>query len=94
MNYSNEYMPRGGAKELSSSAEGRRYLQKLQKKHELDILQPSDPRFEKIYGERNRRQQEIRQKQESRSDDEYATLNEQKKWKREYNNPLRKKVIL
>ena len=49
---SNTEIPKGGVKELLKSSDGRRYLAKLQERHKIDILQPDNPLFTKVYGER------------------------------------------
>ena len=53
-------MPHGGVKELLKSSDGRRYLSYLQKKYELDIVQPkSNPLlFDKVYGNKIKLQKE------------------------------------
>ena len=58
-----------GAKELLKTADGRRFLENEQKKHEIDLLQPGNPKFEKVYGEKIRKQEETRQRiaEESKS---------------------------
>lgn len=77
-----EYMPTGGVKELVKTAEGRRYLSKLQKKHELDILQPNDPRFNKVYGDQIKKRQEVRIQQEQKAKDEWQESQERKKFEK------------
>ena len=56
-------MPKGGVKELQQSPAGRKYLSKLQKRHALDILQPGDPKFDKVYGPKLRAQKREKQRQ-------------------------------
>ena len=50
-------MPNDGVNELLKSRYGREYLSKLQKQHEIDLIQPSDPRFQKVYGDKIKTQQ-------------------------------------
>lgn len=73
-----EYMPKGGVKELIKSAEGRRYLARLQKKYAMDIIQPSDPRFEKIYGHKRRQLLALKEKQKKQAEADWAELQEKK----------------
>lgn len=51
MSTDEKYLHEIGAVKLSQSPSGRKYLEGLRKKHEIDCLQPSDPRFRKVYGE-------------------------------------------
>ena len=39
-------------KDLVKSSDGRRHLAKLQKRYEIDLLQPSNPKFKQVYGDR------------------------------------------
>ena len=55
-------MPLGGARELRKFADGRKYLASLQKKYALDILQPGSVKFDQVYGEKLRKQEETRHK--------------------------------
>jgi len=71
-----DYMPAGGAKELQKSPSGRRYLDKLRKKYELDVLQPSDPKFYKVYGKDIKRREENQSKQETEAQDMRASFRE------------------
>ena len=73
-----DWMPKGGVKELQASVSGRKYLAKLQKKHELDLLQPGDPKFDKVYGAKVRRDAKMHERQQKLSRDEWGQL-EQKK---------------
>ena len=57
-------MPPGGASELIKSADGRKYLGKLQERYKDDILQPDNPRFKKVWGEKLEKNHSIRVKQE------------------------------
>lgn len=54
-------MPEGGAKELIKTSSGREYLKELRKKHELDIIQPSDPRFSKVYAKQSIQEKKLRE---------------------------------
>ena len=59
-----EEMPKGGVNELLKSYSGRKYLKELQERHWKETLQPSDPRFKRVYGkqieETNRKMEENR----------------------------------
>ena len=46
-----KYLKKIGAKKLSESPSGRRYLAEIKKQKANDYLQPSDPKFRKVYGE-------------------------------------------
>ena len=74
-----EYMPAGGVRELLKTAEGRRYLAKLQKKYEIERLQPSDPRFQKIYGAKLQEQKRIEEKKRRLAENEWGHLQELKR---------------
>ena len=50
-------------KELKKTPSGRAYLEKLQKQQGYDLLQPSDPMFNKVWGKKLKENQEIREKQ-------------------------------
>jgi hypothetical protein len=83
-------MPEGGAKELRNSADGRRYLQELQKKHALDILQPGDPKFDRVYGDKIKKQEAEKQRIAKESSDLYAIEREKKaheEFKKTHVNP-------
>lgn len=49
--------------DLQKTPEGRKFLERQQKAHEIDMLQPSDPRFHKVYGDKLKRDEATRQKQ-------------------------------
>lgn len=53
----------GGVNRMLQSPEGRKKLGEIQKRYEIERLQPSDPRFEKVYGEKNRKQAERGEKE-------------------------------
>lgn len=73
-----EKMPKGGVKELMRSKDGRDYLSKLQKRHWKDILQPSNPLFEKVYGDKLKRDAQKLEEKKRKSQDEWAELEERK----------------
>ena len=75
-----EPMPKGGVNELMRSRDGRAYLAKLQKRHWKDLVQPSSPLFEKIYGAKLKANERVAQKNKRRADDEWAELNEKKQY--------------
>ena len=53
-------LPKGGVQELLKSYGGRRYLADLRKRFWKELLQPSDPRFWKVYGPQIKRSEEKR----------------------------------
>ena len=75
-----EFMPKGGVMELKKSPSGRRYLGELQEKYKLDLIQPKDPMFNKVYGDKFKRDKQIREKQEIMAKGEW----EEVRVKREY----------
>ena len=63
--YVNEALLRKyGVKELLKSFSGRLYLGSLQKKYWREILQPSDPLFEKVYGSSLKEKAKLREANE------------------------------
>ena len=79
-----EKMPRGGVKELVRSKDGRDYLAKLQKRHWKDIVQPSNPLFEKIYGDKLKKTAEKMEKQKKLAESEWKELEEKKKFEQKH----------
>ena len=53
-------LPKGGVQELLKSFGGRRYLADLRKRFWKELLQPSDPRFWKVYGPQIKKSEEKR----------------------------------
>lgn len=45
------HLKKEGVKKLSESPSGRKYLEKVRQAHKLDLLQPKDPMFRRVYGE-------------------------------------------
>ena len=82
MIYPNDPMPRGGVKELLKSSDGRRYLGQLQKKYELDIVQPKhNPElFEKVYGTKIKNQKKKFEEQEQKAHNEWSELRARKNY--------------
>jgi hypothetical protein len=60
-------MPPGGVMRLKKSKAGRELLAKMQRENWKDILQPSDPRFEKVWGHKQKRYEEEKRKREDDS---------------------------
>lgn len=75
-------MPKGGVNELLKSPSGRAHLAELQKRHWKDILQPGDKFFDKVYGDKLRREERLREKNERIARDMRLELEEKKKWKK------------
>ncbi len=44
-----------GVAKIEQTASGREYMAALRSKHEVDLLQPSDPRFKQYYGTQHKR---------------------------------------
>ena len=85
-------MPKGGVKELLQSREGRLYLDKLQKRHWKDTLQPTDQRFSQVYGSKIAKDKSRRGTDENQAKSEWVEVKEKKlieKWDKE--NPGLKK---
>ena len=78
-----EEMPKGGVNELLKSPSGREHLANLQKRHWKDLLQPSDPRFQKVYGkeieDRNRRLEETKRK----GQEQYEEQKRKQEWEQQ-----------
>ena len=85
----NDYIPSGGVNQLIKTAEGRKYLAKLQKKYEMDIIQPSDPRFKKVYGSAIKQRQKTKELQERKSRDEWSELQEKKAYAKQHNKGMK-----
>ena len=52
----------GSVDDMMKTPGGRERLARLQKVHEIDILQPSDPRFKKVYGDKIKKREEAKAK--------------------------------
>jgi len=93
---SDRHLKREGVDKLLKSQSGREYLGKLQKKYELDILQPSDPRFKKVYGKKLERQRKQKEKNEQIAKDMWQERKEIKEYEAQGNGPSadRKKIQL
>lgn len=61
------------ALELRKTPEGRKHLESQQKKFALDILQPSDPKFDKVYAQKNKQ----RARERELADKKAKTYNEE-----------------
>ena len=46
-----------GVKNLQKTQHGRDYLTNLRKENEIDLLQPGDPKFDRVYGDKIRKQE-------------------------------------
>ncbi len=73
-------MPKGGIKELLSTKEGRERLEKYRQEHTDDFLQPSDPRFKKVYGDKALTDERIAEAQKRIANDKWGELQERKEW--------------
>lgn len=62
-----DYLKEFGAEKLSQTASGQEYLGRLRKKHEIDLLQPSDPRFKEYYGPQLKKAAEHRREREAQA---------------------------
>ena len=45
------HLKREGVAKIVKTPAGRKYLERLKKQRPNDFLQPSDPKFRKVYGE-------------------------------------------
>lgn len=61
-----------GAKELSKTKEGVKVLERNAKKYEKELIQPSDPRFEKEWGKEVRQRNEEMREVRRESDRQWA----------------------
>lgn len=82
--------PKFSALEASKSVEGRKYLDRQREKHKLDILQPSDPMFRKVYGKQHKKLAKDLVAKEQKSKDMFTAKEEKKQW--EKNQKTRKKI--
>lgn len=55
--------------ELKKSASGRRLLSKLQKEREIELLQPGNPKFKKVYGRQHKLEAQRHQRQADQTSD-------------------------
>lgn len=68
------------ALKLRESPSGRRYLEKLRREKRLDVLQPSDPLFEKVWGGKEKERREMDERQEKEAKEMWARREEEKAW--------------
>ena len=80
MSIEEEKMPPGGAKELRESSEGRKYLEKLQKKHELDLLQPGTEKFNQVYGDKIKRDKEEKNRAQAETNSQWMEREDRKRF--------------
>jgi len=66
--------------ELLKSPSGRAHLADLQKRHWKDILQPSDPRFDKVYGKQVKDTQEKMDKNKRKANEMREEISKKKEW--------------
>ena len=79
-----DILRREGVEKLSRSPQGREYLQGLRKKYERDLIQPGDPRFQKVYGAQIKKAQTEKAKNEEKS----KAMWEESQWRKEQKVPL------
>lgn len=73
-------MPKGGVNELLKTGSGKKYLGELQKRYWKELLQPSDPRFNRIYGKQIERSREMEEKNKRVGQEMYEEQNKRKEW--------------
>ncbi|MEB3215560.1 MAG: hypothetical protein VKN72_04755 [Nostocales cyanobacterium 94392] len=73
-----EMLARDGVDKISKSYTGRKYLANLQKKYENDILQPNNPKFNKVYGKRIEEQKKLKEKNETIANDMWLEAKEKR----------------
>lgn len=73
----NEY----GVGEITKTDSGRKYLDQVRKKYEIDALQPTDPRFKEIYGKQLKEVAAIRKEQAEQAKREWARSPNAGAWK-------------
>ena len=81
-NMEKEWMPKGGVKELKKSKSGMEYLAKLQRRHKIDILQPGEPGFDKVYGSKIKQDEKMHAKQRLEAKDARAEYESRKEFDR------------
>jgi len=76
-----KHLKREGARNLMKTGSGRKYLKNLRKLREIDLLQPDNPKFDKVYGQKTRRDARIRDKQARDASNEWGDKAEKDAWK-------------
>lgn len=64
--------------ELQKSPSGRAYLAKKREERKIELLQPSDRDFKKVYGAETRKQDKVHEVKKKRSEDEWGALEEKR----------------
>ena len=77
-----------GIKKFLSNPYNRKYWAAVQKKYEIDLLQPSHPPFKKHYGDKIARNQAIKEKQIRLSQDEWAENADRRRFTQSRLHPL------
>lgn len=75
-------MKTNSAVELSKTEGGRRKLARMQRKHRLDILQPGDPKFEKVWGKKFRMNQKYIADREKETKRLWKESEEKARWEK------------
>lgn len=92
-------IPKEGVKKMVESADGRKYLAKLQEKYKYDILQPKNPDgspnhlFEKVYGNKIKQREEVKSKQESEAKREWHEVKEKKEYEKYRKDHVNRKYL-
>ena len=77
-------MPHGGVDELLKSPSGREHLKRIQEANKIKLLQPSDPMFEKVYGNDIKKGKKIKEKQERMARDEWSEKRIKEDWEKTF----------
>jgi hypothetical protein len=69
--------------ELIKSPSGREYLARMQEAYKEDIAQPGTPLFDKVYGDKIRRDKINKEKRERIARDMREEIEQKKRWKKQ-----------
>ena len=81
-----EQMPEGGVNELLKTHEGKRHLEELQKRHEIESLQPKNPdgsenaKFHKVYDSKIAAQKEMNYREEQSAKAEWSEVRDKRQF--------------
>lgn len=64
MSRDEDFLKGEGVVKMRQSKGGREALGRLQKRHEIDLLQPRDPKFDRVYGKKVKRDKMRKEKRE------------------------------
>lgn len=77
-----------GIKKFLSNPFNRKYWAAVQEKYKDEILQPNNPRFKQVYGNKLEQQRHIKEKQIRESQDQWAAHKDLKRYQASRLHPL------